>query len=164
VVIRYLAAFGPATVRDFAVWSGLSGARDTFERLRPGLRTFLNEEGRELFDVDGAPLPDPETSSPPRFLPEYDNVLLSHADRGRIIEGNTNPPLPPGDGATQGTVLSDGFLSGTWKLERSTELVRLTVRPSAPLSPAAVEAVSEEGERLLRFLLPDADGARVAME
>lgn len=163
-VTRYLAAFGPATVRDFAVWSGLSGARDTFERLRPGLRTFLNEEGRELFDVEGAPLPDPETPSPPRFLPEYDNVLLSHADRSRIIKGNTKPPLPPGDGATQGTVLSDGLLSATWKLEQGTGPPRLTVRPSAPLSRTAVEAVSEEGEQLLRFLLPHMDGARVAVE
>jgi hypothetical protein len=104
VVLRYLAAFGPATVADIRTWSGFTGLRAVVDRL-----DLVEVDG--MLDVPGAPWPDPETPAPPRFLPEYDNVLLSHADRSRVTGGPV--ALPPG--GTRGTVLVDGFVAGTWR-------------------------------------------------
>jgi len=152
VVLRYLRAFGPASVRDVRTWSGLSGLREVTERLRPRLRTFRDERGNELLDLPDAPLPDADTPVPPRFLPEYDNVLLSHAARTRIIPDNRRVPLPPGGGGVLGTLLVDGFFRGTWKTERTRGRVTLEIEPFERLSREDTDALAEEGERLVRFV------------
>jgi Winged helix DNA-binding domain len=153
-ILRYLAAFGPATVADARTWSGLTGLREVSERLRPHLVVFRDERGRELFDVPGAPLPDPETPSPPRFLPEFDNALLSHADRSRIIAGEHRGALFK-DPYMRG-VLLDGFVCGTWKLERTREKATLVIEPFEPLMDEDRDALAEEGSRLLTFAASNA--------
>jgi hypothetical protein len=137
LMLRYLAAFGPASVADAATWSRLTGLREVFERLRPQLVTFADDRGRELFDLPDAPRPDPETPAPARFLPEYDNVLLSHDDRTRFA----GEPFSA-EGPVHGTVLVDGFVRATWALTGST----LTV------SGHASKELEAEGLQLLRFL------------
>jgi hypothetical protein len=150
LVMRYLAAFGPATVADARAWSGLGGLREVFGRLRPRLVTFNDEGGRELFDVPGAPLPDPEMPAPPRFLPAFDNALLSHADRSRIIS-EKHRKLLARDRLMRG-VLLDGFACATWKTERSRGKSTLTIEPFEPLTRDDRDALNDEGKRLLRFL------------
>jgi hypothetical protein len=150
MVLRYLAAFGPASVMDVQAWSGLTRLREVVERLRPRLRTFRDERGRELFDLPDAPRPDPETPVPPRFLPEYDNILLGHADRTRIIPAGRAIPLAPGNGATMGSILLDGMLAGTWRIARA-ERPTLTIEPFEPVDPAERTVLEEEGARLLAF-------------
>ncbi len=138
LVLRYLAAFGPATVQDMRAWSGLTGLGGTVDRLRPRLETFRDERGKELFDLPDAPRPDPETPAPPRFLPEYDNVLIGHADRSRIIPAGRAIPLPPGNGAAMGTVLFDGMFAGTWRVTREPTGATLTIQPFEPIAGPSV--------------------------
>ncbi|MGH9182223.1 MAG: winged helix DNA-binding domain-containing protein [Acidimicrobiales bacterium] len=158
-VLRYLAAFGPATVADVARWSGLTGLGEVVDRLRPRLRTFRDERGRELVDLPDAPRPDPDTPAPPRFLPEYDNVLLSHADRARLVADRHRRRILADARGAQGSVLHDGSLRGTWsiKCDRTAARATLVVNHTGRLTRPATEALTDEGRQLLRFLAADAD-------
>jgi hypothetical protein len=161
IVLRYLAAFGPATVKDVQTWSGLTRLADVADRLRPRLRVFRDEHGAELLDLPEAPRPDPDTPAPPRFLPEYDNLLLSHADRSRFIAGGRRVPLPPGPGARSGTLLVDGVLSGTWRISTRRDTAALDIAPFHRVREP--DAITAEGERLLRFAVEDAADREVTL-
>ncbi|HEU4424743.1 MAG TPA: winged helix DNA-binding domain-containing protein [Pilimelia sp.] len=154
-VLRYLAAFGPATVRDVQTWSGLTRLGEVVDRLRPRLATFGDEHGHELFDLPDAPRPDPDTPAPARFLYDFDNLLLSHADRGRVITDEARQQEFP-DGVMPATFLVDGFTRGTWTVARQRGAATLTIRPFSRLSTADAEAVTAEGRELLSFVAADA--------
>lgn len=147
LLVRYLAAFGPAGVDDMRRWSGLRGLGSAIERLRPHLRSLRDEHGRELFDVLDGPLPAPDTPAPPRFLPECDNVVLAHADRSRIVAEPHRRLV-----AAQKTFLVDGFVGGTWKLIRGSRTATLAISPIAPIARADRLALAEEGARLLALM------------
>lgn len=157
VVLRYLAAFGPASAADMRTWSGITGLREVVERLRPQLRVFRDEAGREIFDLPDAPRPDPDTPAPPRFLPEYDNVFLSHADRSRIVADEHRKRLATANGVGPGTFLIDGFISGTWRIARERTAATLVLDPLVPLAASDRNALAEEGMRLLAFAAEDAE-------
>ena len=155
MIIRYLAAFGPASVLDVQAWSGLTRLRPILESMRPNLVTFADKAGNQLFDLPDAPRPDADTPAPPRFLPVFDNVLLSHADRGRILSEAHRKMLFGTAALLEGTVLIDGFVGAKWKIVQEPGQTVLNVQPFAPLSKRDRAAISDEGVALLRFVLPD---------
>jgi hypothetical protein len=154
VIPRYLAAFGPASVKDMQTWCGLTGLRDVVRRL--DLRTFRDESGTELFDVPDGLFADPDTAAPVRLLPEYDNCLRSHTDRRRIMTDESRAALfATKNDAPMPAFLIDGFVRGTWKLDRTRTTATAHIRPFGKLSKKDASAVAAEAARLLDFTDPD---------
>ncbi|HEX5830464.1 MAG TPA: winged helix DNA-binding domain-containing protein [Gemmatimonadaceae bacterium] len=158
LVRRYLAAFGPATPADASAWSGLRGLRPVFETLRPELVVFRDEAGRELFDLPDAPRPDPDASAPVRFLPDFDNLVLAHDDRARVLAPEHRARIVSKNLIVAPTFLVDGRVAGTWRITRSRGTAVLTLNPFGALGRRLRGELEEEGTALLRFV---EEGAKV---
>ncbi|HEY8721842.1 winged helix DNA-binding domain-containing protein [Pengzhenrongella sp.] len=167
LVLRYLEAFGPASVADAQQWSGLSRLGAVFERLRPRLVTFRAEpspgarNGRELFDLPGAPRPAQDIAAPVRFLPEFDNLLVAYADRTRLVSEQNRRRLWRSNGAVPGAVLVDGVAAGSWTVRRAGRVATLAVEPFDALTRSQWAQTEAEADRLVRFVADDADTHRV---
>ncbi|HEY1591769.1 MAG TPA: winged helix DNA-binding domain-containing protein [Solirubrobacteraceae bacterium] len=146
LVLRYLTSFGPATIQDVQAWSGLRGLDRVVAGLDGRLRSFQDERGRMLHDVPDGRLPESDTPAPPRFLAPFDNAILAHADRTRIVPAAHRQPVSRD--RLMRTFLVDGFVAGSWRIERET----LHVHPFARLRRADARAVRSEAERLLEFV------------
>ncbi|MFL6012351.1 MAG: winged helix DNA-binding domain-containing protein [Gaiellaceae bacterium] len=149
MIRRYLAAFGPSSLRDIVQWSMLHvpELKASLALLEP-LRRFRDERGRELFDVPRAPLPDAQTPAPVRFLPKWDNVLLAWADRTRVLPERYRKQVIGMNGDVAQTFLVDGFVAGTWRVDDG----RVAVEPFARLARATQRELREEAARLESFL------------
>ena len=149
LVRRYLGAYGPATPRDVGQWAGVPRLKPITEALaRIGARTLRDDRGRTLYDLPRAPLPDPDTPAPLRLLPRFDNLVLSHDDRSRIL-GDVKPSrIVTKNGIVHATMLVDGFVAGTWQLERG----RVRLEPFGRLAAAVRRALQEEAARLEAFV------------
>jgi hypothetical protein len=147
LIRRYLAAFGPAGVKDVQAWSGLTRLAEVVAEMRTELRCYTGPDG-ELFDLADAGLPDPETPAPVRLLPAFDNALLGHADRTRIISDEDRRRVMPGQARVLPTFLVDGRVHGTWSLVGET----LRLNPFRPVSPTDWAALEQEADRLLNFV------------
>lgn len=154
VVLRYFEAYGPASVLDVQAWSGLTRLGEVVDRLRPQLRVYTSPEGRELFDLAATSLPDEDVPAPTRFLPEFDNVLLSHADRTRFLDDTLRGRLLIEERMSRGAVLYDGRVAALWKLIRTGPDKGLEIEAVTSLTPAASESIEAEGNELLAFALP----------
>jgi len=134
---------------DMQAWSGLTRLREVIYTMRGELRCHRDAEGRELFDLESASEPpDPDAPVPVRFLPAFDNLLLGHADRTRVIGDADRRRVMPGAAMVLPTFLVDGFVRGSWSLKEGT----LRLVPFRPLRAAEMSAVTEEAERLLPFV------------
>ena len=156
LVQRYLAAFGPASVADMQTWSGLKDLSAAFEALRPTLVTFEDPRGKELFDLPKAERPDEDVEAPVRFLPDYDNLTLGHADRSRVIADAHRPLIASKNLQVPPMFLVDGFVAGTWRIERTKAAATLTMKPFEAVAKKTRAALEAEGEALLGFVEPDA--------
>ena len=153
LVLRYLAAFGPATVKDVQAWSGMVRLKEPVEELKQELQTYRDERGNELLDLPGMDLPEglADLPAPVRFVPEYDNLILSHADRTRVISEEYRGLVFLSAGRVRATILVDGFVRGSWKVEKASGKAKLLIEPFEPLSREDRAALAEEGERLVSF-------------
>ncbi|MEU8125267.1 winged helix DNA-binding domain-containing protein [Spirillospora sp. NPDC049024] len=164
LMLHYLAAYGPASAADAQTWSGLSTTGEALERLRPSLLTFTDDKGRELFDLPDAPRPGEDVPAPARFLPEFDSLVLAHADRRRVIADDHRPMLTTKNLRVRAVFLWDGFARGIWETEYKRKVATLRMRPFEALPQAAVDGLRTEGEALLRFMEPDAKETVVTVE
>ncbi|MCI0686201.1 MAG: winged helix DNA-binding domain-containing protein [Sporichthyaceae bacterium] len=164
MVLRYLAAFGPASVKDVQVWSGLTKLREVLDRLRDRLVVFQNEAGVELFDLPEAPRPDPDIEAPVRYLYDFDNLLLSHSDQSRVLTDTYTEQNWDFDGPMPRLFLVDGFTAGTWLTDVTRGATTLTIRPFRKLAGADAKALAAEGEGLLSFVAPKASTRAVRFE
>ncbi|MEO7274583.1 MAG: winged helix DNA-binding domain-containing protein [Vicinamibacterales bacterium] len=155
LVLRYLAACGPATAADAQAWLGLPSLKPVFEALRPRLVTFRGERGGELFDLPDAPRPDPDVPAPVRFLPDWDNAIVGRAD-ARLLAGEHRSKVYQPGLRILATVLLDGQVAGTWKIERRKKAATLFISTFARLTSVARRAIEPEAAALLEFAEPDA--------
>jgi hypothetical protein len=158
LVTRYLGAFGPATVRDVQAWSGLTGLKAVLEQLRSALVTFRDEQGAELFDLPAAPRPGAEAPAPPRLVAEFDNLILSHSERSRVISPGATKKIYTINGVIPATVLIDGFVAGMWRLDRGRDAATVTIelfgRDGSPDPGSERDALEAEAGRMLAFGAP----------
>ncbi|MDX1979315.1 MAG: winged helix DNA-binding domain-containing protein [Bryobacteraceae bacterium] len=161
LILRYLAAFGPATAADAQAWIGLPKLKPVFDNLRPQLVTLSDEKGRELFDLPDAPRPGGDTPAPVRFLPGFDSAILGHADRTRIIADAHRPLVATKNLQVLPVFLVDGFAAGVWSMNQAKTRATLTVSPFAALSSRVRKEVEREAEAVLAFVASGAGTAEV---
>lgn len=150
IVKRYLAAFGPASRADIATWSGMRVVdfAPALDALEP-LRRFRDESGRELLDLPRAPLPSADVPAPVRLLPKWDNLLLSHADRTRVLPEEYRKLIVAKNGDVAQSFLVDGMVAGEWAADKQG---KVTLEPYAPLPRVVRRAVEDEAARLEAWL------------
>ncbi len=161
---RYLAAFGPASVMDFQTWTGMTRLKSQLGPTLGDLMVYQSESGRTIYDLPEATIAAPDALAPVRFIPEYDNMLIAHRDRSRILPDEHRKKVFLSAGRVIGTVLLDGFVGATWQVKKDKHSLSLFVKLFAAQPKDCLQAIEEEGDRLLRFFDDQARGAAVVID
>jgi hypothetical protein len=163
LMLRGLAAIGPASTSDLRTWSGMPGVKDAIEPLRPELKVFRDESGRELFDLPNAPRPKADTPAPVRFLGEFDNVALSHADRARIVNPDHAKRFAVStNGRRRYTLLVDGFVAGAWKIEAKKGEATITIWPFVKFTRDQRSEIEREAAGLAELIEPGSSALAIS--
>ncbi|MYD10474.1 MAG: winged helix DNA-binding domain-containing protein [Chloroflexi bacterium] len=155
---RYLAAYGPASVMDFQTWTGMTSLKAQLAAAFKELVEYRDDAGNACFDLPELSVSDAEAPAPIRFLPEYDNILIAHRDRRRILPEQHRKKVFVSAGRVLGTVIIDGFVGAVWRVQQDKARATLHVSLFEDTALAARDAIEAEGLALLRFI---ADGAEV---
>jgi hypothetical protein len=158
LIRSYLGAFGPASAKDAERWSAVGGMKTVLEDMRDELALFCDERGRELFDLPDAPRPDGDVAAPVRYLPEFDNLVLAHDDRSRVIADEHRPHVTTKNLRVKATFLVDGVVAGIWTSDVKRKVATLRLEPLRKLTKKAIKELEREGDALLRFAEPEAKG------
>jgi hypothetical protein len=154
---RYLAAFGPASIADFQFWAGIPKLRGAIEAVRDEFAVYRAESGVELYDLPGAPIIDGDVPAPPRLVAEYDNLIIAHDDRTRIIADADYKKIFLSAARVLPTLLVDGFVAGAWRIDREKKRLTVTLAPFIPLNAEVSAALEAEAHALLAFAADDKD-------
>jgi hypothetical protein len=144
------------------IWSGLKGLSGVFKDMGDQLDQVDGPNGK-LYDLPDAPRPGDDAAAPVRFLPAFDNMLLAHKDRTRIIDEEHRPKVVTKNLRIHPTFLVDGFAAGMWSIKATKKKATLTLEPFAPVAKKVQKQLEEEGERLVRFAEPDVPAVEVAL-
>ncbi len=161
---RFLAAFGPAGLMDFQTWTGMTGLKAKLAPSLKDLREYRDENGKPLYDLPKMILEAPDAPAPIRFLPEYDNILIAHKDRGRILPEAYRKKVFVSAGRVLGSVLIDGFVGGIWKSQRDKSSATLHVSLFQAIGDDELAAIEAEGLALLRFIEDDAQACHIEID
>ncbi|MBI5311309.1 MAG: AlkZ family DNA glycosylase [Actinobacteria bacterium] len=167
LLLRGIAATGPCSTADLRTWSGLTGVKETLIAIAPELMVFRDERGRELYDLPEAPRPRADTPAPVRFLGEFDNAVLSHDDRARIVDPDRAKRFNVSkNGRRLYTFLVDGFVAGAWKVDRKSKRAPATLEmtPFDRFSRSTEADLQTEAQKLIQMLEPDATEYRIVIE
>ncbi len=158
---RYLAAYGPASVMDFQTWTGMTRLKTPLAATVGELVEYRDAAGKVCYDLPELTLEDADAPAPIRFLPEYDNILIAHKDRGRILPEEHRKKVFVSAGRVLGSVIIDGFVGGIWRVERENARAKLLVSLFETQAAETRAAIDKEGQALLRFIIDDVDDYRV---
>ncbi|HEY3465492.1 MAG TPA: winged helix DNA-binding domain-containing protein [Amycolatopsis sp.] len=159
LIARYLRAFGPATVADVQAWAGITRLGEVAASM--DLRRYRDPDGRELIDLPELTIPDEDVPAPPGLLGPFDQMILSYADRTRVISDEYRKRVITQNGLVKGTLLAGGTVRGFWELRKDRKAAVVELSPFEKLPKKDLAALESAAGQLLKWAEPGAETREV---